>query len=93
MDRFRHAFHAEAAIDITRLFREVMKFDDEFLIISVQPLSIGVIEVHCQTILTKNNMLCRMAQVEDGHVMMRTLETTPAPAEPQPEKNFEPSAH
>lgn len=91
MDRFTHHFHAEAAIDITRLFREVMKFDDEFLILSVQPLAIGVIEVHCQTILTRNNMLARMAQVEDGHVMARTLETTPAAPAPQPEKNFNPA--
>lgn len=84
MQTFRHTFHTEAAIDLTRLLVLILSLDPEFLLLRVEPGWAGGLRVECRSVLTRTNMLRRIAEIEDGHVMAQTLETADAPEVPQP---------
>ena len=84
MQTFRHTFRTEAAIDLTRLLVLILSLDPEFLLLRVEPGWAGGLRVECRSVLTRTNMLRRIAEIEDGHVMAQTLETADAPEVPQP---------
>jgi hypothetical protein len=84
MQTYRHTFRTEAAIDLTRLLVLILSLDPEFLLLRVEPGWAGGLRVDCRSVLTHTNMLRRIAEVEDGHVMAQTLETADAPEAPQP---------
>ena len=79
-----HTFRTEAAIDLTRLLAMVLPLDPEFLLLGVQASKVGGLTVDCSTVLTRNNMLNRISEVPDGHVMAQTLQTSPAADSPKP---------
>lgn len=78
MPTYCHTFRIEAIIDLTRLLALILPLDPEFLILGVTREPYGGAQVDCCTILTRNNMLHRIAEVPDGHVMAQTLETSDA---------------
>ena len=84
MTTYCHTFRTEAAIDLTRLLALILPLDPEFLLLGVQASMVGGLTVDCSTVLTRNNMLHRMDEVPDGHIMAQTLQTSPAQEPPKP---------
>ena len=83
----RFSFRAEAAVDLSRLLRQVLPVDPEFLLLRVNPaghLGLDGLEVECLSSLSPEKIAAQIHGVADGHVMERTLRSSPGPEAPRP---------